>query len=89
MNIVLNTPFSMLKTLKAIALKEVDFYTSEALNKIYPVLHKPQSGQPFKPLNVVVLIMESFSKENVGALNKDINNGQYKGYTPFLDSLIV
>lgn len=88
MNIVLNTPFSILKTLKAIALKEQHYFTSEALNSKYPVIHNPQAQAAFKPLNVVVLIMESFGKENVGALNRTINNGQYKGYTPFLDSLI-
>jgi len=37
---------------------------------------------------VVILILESFSKEFVGAYNKDIDGGKYSGYTPFLDSLI-
>jgi phosphoglycerol transferase MdoB-like AlkP superfamily enzyme len=36
----------------------------------------------------VVIILESFSREFVGALNKNLNGGTYKGYTPFLDSLI-
>jgi phosphoglycerol transferase MdoB-like AlkP superfamily enzyme len=35
-----------------------------------------------------VIILESFSKEYIGGLNKTIDNGRYKGYTPFLDSLI-
>src|SRR5690606_35786309 len=60
----------------------------EELEKIYPVIHHPKDSTEFKKLNVVVLILESFGKEHVGALNKDINNGTYKGYTPFLDSLI-
>ena len=42
----------------------------------------------FKPMNVVVLILESFTKEVVGSLNMDLEGGHYKGYTPFLDSLI-
>jgi phosphoglycerol transferase MdoB-like AlkP superfamily enzyme len=88
MNIVLNTPFSILKTLKAISLKEVHYFSDEELEKIYPVIHHPKDSTEFKKLNVVVLILESFGKEHVGALNKDINNGTYKGYTPFLDSLI-
>src|SRR5690606_8743016 len=25
----------------------------------------------------------------IGALNKDLDNGQYKGYTPFIDSLVA
>lgn len=88
MNIVLNTPFSILKTLKAVSLKEVNYFSDDELNTRYPVIHLPNDSAVFKKLNVVVLILESFAKEHIGALNKDINNGTYKGYTPFLDSLI-
>lgn len=88
MNIVLNTPFSMLKTLKAVHLKEVNYYSDADLQQIYPVIHQPQDSVPFKKMNVVFLIMESFAKEYVGSLNKDLDGGKYKGYTPFLDSLI-
>ncbi|WP_159636058.1 LTA synthase family protein [Sphingobacterium composti Ten et al. 2007 non Yoo et al. 2007] len=88
MNIVLNTPFSMLKTLKAISLKEVHYFSDEELENIYPVIHQPKDSASFNKLNVVVFILESFGKEHIGALNRDINNGTYKGYTPFLDSLI-
>ena len=88
MNIVLNTPFSMLKTLKAIQLKEVHYYTEEELDARYPVIHYPADSITFKPLNVVFLILESFGKEHIGALNKVIDGGKYKGYTPFLDSLV-
>ena len=35
-----------------------------------------------------ILIVESLSKEYIGSLNKDLDDGNYKGYTPFLDSLI-
>ncbi|MCA5004654.1 LTA synthase family protein [Sphingobacterium bovistauri] len=88
MNIVLNTPFSILKTLKAVSLKEVHYFSEEELDQRYPVIHQPKDAADFKKLNVVFLILESFGKEHIGALNKDINNGNYKGYTPFLDSLI-
>jgi len=88
MNIVLNTPFSILKTLKAISLKEVNYFSKQELEQTYPVIHQPKDSSEFKKLNVVVLILESFGKEHIGALNKDINKGTYKGYTPFLDSLI-
>lgn len=88
MNIVLNTPFSILKTLKAVTLKEERFFSDEELNKIYPVVHLPKDSAEFKKLNVVVLILESFGKEHIGIFNKQLDNGTYKGYTPFLDSLI-
>lgn len=88
MNIVLNTPFSILKTLKAVSLKDVNYFSSEELDALYRTVHIPTDTSEFKKLNVVVLILESFAKEHIGSLNKDINNGAYKGYTPFLDSLI-
>ncbi len=89
MNIVLNTPFSILKTLKAVKLKEQHFYTDEELNSIYPVVHQPKDSAEFKKLNVVFLILESFGKEHIGFFNKDLEHGTYKGYTPFLDSLLT
>lgn len=88
MNIVLNTPFSILKTLKAVSLKEVDYYDKNSIDKIYPVIHTPSDSTKFRKMNVVFLILESFAKEHIGVLNKDIQNGEYRGYTPFLDSLI-
>ncbi|HCW07650.1 MAG TPA: sulfatase, partial [Cytophagales bacterium] len=51
-------------------------------------VHNPVDSIRFTPKNVVILILESFSKEFVGAYNKNIDGGNYKGYTPFLDSLI-
>jgi phosphoglycerol transferase MdoB-like AlkP superfamily enzyme len=39
--------------------------------------------------NVVVLIVESFGREYIGALNKTLENGCYRGYTPHVDSLIA
>ncbi len=88
MSIVLNTPFAIMKTLEAVNLKEMHYYAPEELQKIYPVIHLPKDSLPFQQLNVVFLIMESFGKENIGFYNKHIANGTYKGYTPFLDSLI-
>ncbi len=88
MSIVLNTPFSILKTLKAVSLQEMNFFSNEELDQLYAVKHMPKDTASFKKLNVVFLILESFGRENIGALNQDIDNGNYKGYTPFLDSLI-
>lgn len=88
MSVVLNTPFSILKTLKAVQLEEVHYYTDAELETLYPVIHQPTGTEDFKKMNVVVLILESFAKEHIGALNKDIQGGSYAGYTPFLDSLI-
>jgi len=39
--------------------------------------------------NVVILIVESFGREYIGALNTTLENGRYRGYTPCVDSLIA
>ena len=38
--------------------------------------------------NIVILIVESFGREYIGALNKTLEGGKYKGYTPNVDKLI-
>lgn len=88
MYVVLNTPFSIIRTIGSVPLKEVNHFSEVALNKIYHPYSYPKKDSVFKPLNVVLLIIESLGKEHVGALNGHIDEGRYKGYTPFLDSLI-
>ena len=86
--IVLNTPFSMIRTSEAKAIQSYHFFSSEdELNAIYSPIHLPNSGQINKK-NIVILIVESFGKEYIGAYNHDRMIPNYKGYTPFLDSLI-
>ena len=51
--------------------------------------HTPKDSVAFKPKNVVVLIMEGFGKQHFGFYNKALHKGTYKGFTPFLDSLIT
>jgi hypothetical protein len=87
-SIVLNTPFCIIRTLDNKTYKNPNYFSPEELKTIYEPIITPQPKGSFKRLNVVVLIVESLSKEFVGELNKDLDNGTYKGYTPFLDSLI-
>ncbi len=87
--IVLNTPFAIYRTLGIKPLQKVDFFQSEAeLNKFYSPIHNPVTAEPFKPLNVVVIILESVGREYIGSYNQHLAEFGYKGYTPFLDSLI-
>lgn len=88
MGIVLNTAFSIIKTIERKPLPEKNYFNKKELNKIYSPIHTFKNNKKFKKLNIVILVLESFAREYVGALNPDINNGNYKGYTPFLDSLI-
>ena len=86
--IVLNTPFSMIRTIDVKTFEKVKFFEEKEAENIYSPIHKGDPAGSFKPMNVVVLILESFTKEVVGALNTDLEGGRYKGYSPFLDSLI-
>lgn len=88
MSLVLNTPFAIFRTLKASKLKPVNYFDEKTLNAIYNPIHQPADTAAFNKLNVVFLIIESLGKEHVGSLNKDLMGGKYKGYTPFLDSLV-
>ncbi|WP_278508219.1 GH25 family lysozyme [Bacteroides nordii] len=87
--LVLNTPFAMIRTIGKKPFVVPAYYKDEAaMEAVYTPVHTPADSVQFRPLNVVVFIMESFGKEYIGALNKDLDGGAYKGYPPFLDSLI-
>ncbi len=86
--IALNTPFSIMHTIKAKTFEKVEFFDEKEVERIYSPIHQGYPAGNFKPMNVVVLILESFTKEVVGSLNTDLEGGHYRGYTPFLDSLI-
>ena len=86
--IVLNTPFSMIRTVSRSRFEKVNYFTEEEVEKIYSPIHKGAAKGNFKKENVVIIILESFTKEVSGILNKDLEGGNYKGYTPFLDSII-
>lgn len=88
-NLVLNTPFALMRTAKANVISKVNYFSSEKeLNKVFNPVKIPNDTLPFQRKNVVVLILESFSKEFIGAYNRDLEGGKYIGYAPFLDSLI-
>lgn len=87
-NIVLNTPFTLLKTIELKDLERESFYTDEnALAQRYNPVKTETPDDAFKPMNVVILILESNAKEYYGFYNKDLKPN-YSGYTPFMDSLI-
>lgn len=82
MPLVLNSVFTIMTTFGHDNLIEKAYYSPEKSAEIYPVVNVFNNHQStFKNKNVVVLLLESFSKEYVGFLNK------HNGYTPFLDSL--
>jgi phosphoglycerol transferase MdoB-like AlkP superfamily enzyme len=86
-NIVLNTPFSIFRTIGKTKIQKVGFFEDEnEMASIFNPIHQEADSVPFKHSNVVIIILESFSREFVGALNQDRKD--YNGYTPFIDSLL-
>src|SRR5688572_22941738 len=86
-NLVLNTPFSIFRTIGKTKIQKVKYFENEEdLASVFTPVHQPKDTIGFKAENVVVILLESFSKEFFGAFNKQRSN--YTGYTPFLDSLI-
>ncbi|MBR5028536.1 MAG: sulfatase-like hydrolase/transferase, partial [Bacteroidales bacterium] len=95
-SLVLNTPFSIIRTFgKSSGIEPKQYYKSEqAMEKVFTPVNTPMAALPADTLavadstivngkkNVVIIILESFSEEYVGFLNPD-----NKGFTPFLDSL--
>ena len=93
--IVLNTPFSILRTFDKQTFEPVHYFDDEKLSRIYSPIHEDggktaSHGTSFNSRrpNVVLIILESWGREHIGALNPELENGNYEGYTPFLDSLI-
>ena len=86
--IVLNTPFSVYRTIGSKPFPVPHYFTAEKMESLYTPVHLPADSVTFRPLNVVVFILESFGKENSGFLNEDLDGGTYRGFTPFLDSIM-
>ncbi|MBQ9417739.1 MAG: sulfatase-like hydrolase/transferase [Bacteroidales bacterium] len=84
--IVLNTPFSLIRTAGKTTFRDPAYFSPTRLDSLYSPLHRPDTASA--PLlahshpNVVILIVESLAQEYIGAYNS------YPCATPFLDSLI-
>lgn len=74
--IVLNTPFCVFRTIGKKPFVDCNYMDPAEAEQLYTPIHQPADSATFKPMNVVVLIMESF-----GSQAKDM------GYMPFVDSL--
>lgn len=87
-DIVLNTPFAIIRTLFSNSFLKTDFkgVTQEVIQqKIQPI--KSYQNHPASKPNVVLFILESFGREYVGAFNSTAIIPEYKSHTPFIDSL--
>ena len=86
--IVLNTPFTLITTIHKTGYKNLEYYPSEQLETVFNPVRQPSDTAAMRKPNIVVILMESFSREYVGYFNKDLDSGKFEGYTPFLDSLL-
>ena len=87
--ILLNTPFSLMKSLENTTYLHPHYFSNEQAEQIFSPIHTDEIEENGRlgNTNVVILILESFSKEYIGFYNQHIDD--YQGYTPFLDSLLA
>jgi len=89
--VVLNTPFSLMRSTDSQTYHRVSYFSDEQLPTYMTPEHDVVNSTVIseQPMNVVIFIMESFSKEYIGFFHHDWHEGTYQGYTPFLDSLLA
>jgi phosphoglycerol transferase MdoB-like AlkP superfamily enzyme len=79
-----NTPFTIYRTIGKSYIREKPYFSAEALaERISPVHELDPARGPFDSKNVVIIVMESLSREY---LARPVGN---EGLTPFLDALIA
>lgn len=87
--IVLNTPFAIFRTLDKQPFVTPHYMSDAEAKALYTPVHMPADSASFRPMNVVVLIVEGMTKQHLGSVNRHLDNGQYKGFMPFIDSLMT
>ncbi len=87
--ILLNTPFSLMKSLENTTYVHPYYFSNEEAEQLFSPIHTDEIAENGRlgHTNVVVLILESFSKEYIGFYNQHVD--KYEGFTPFLDSLLA
>ncbi len=85
-DIVLNTPFAIIRTFNATSFKKLHLVSENVIDtEVRPFKQYHQNPQT-RP-NVVIFITESFGREYWGAFNRNTTIPDFVSYTPFLDSL--
>ena len=89
-SLVLNTPFSLIRSIGKKVFVTPSYMSMQQMEATYTPLHQhpDTTAAPCRGYNVVVLIVESMGKEYIGSLNPTLENGTYKGYMPFIDTLV-
>ena len=82
-SLVLNTPFTLIKSIGKSDLEKKNYFNEQVLSNIYSPYYKGKQDTTFIYDNVVILILESFSLEYSAYLNPRIT----ESYTPVLDGI--
>ena len=86
-NVLLNTPFTILRTMgKNKGFKEFKFTTDAYIAQNIKPIKQYYREVPQKP-NLVVIILEGMGAEYFGVMNQHTHIPNYRSHTPFLDSL--
>ena len=85
--IVLNTPLGLMRSLGVRIFEPVHYYDDTELALRMSPIHESSLPCLQQRKNVMIIILESFSKEYIGFFNHHLSS-DYEGYTPFLDSLL-
>jgi len=84
-HLALNSTFTVLKSFDEVPIERVAYFPNMAtLRPALAAALVPARPAPNAPLNVVVLLLESFASEYNG-----VENGGKRSFTPFFDSLAV
>lgn len=85
-DVVLNTPFSIIRTIGKTSFKKVKFVDEQVIvDNFQPIKH--YRNNPKTTPNIVLIITESMGREYWGCMNKNRDIPGFTSYTPFLDSL--
>jgi len=81
--LVINTSFTLIKSINKESIVVQEYFEGEELSSVYDPILRFTKDSSSRDLNVVLIIVESFSQEYIGFYNGG------EGYTPFLDSILA
>ncbi len=83
---VLNTPFAIIRTWNTNTFKKENFVDKVTIDSLIVPIKHYKNNLKSKP-NIVIFILESYGREYISSFNKQMKIPNYKGYSPFVDSL--
>lgn len=84
--LVLNTPFSIIRTIGKKSYPELHYFDEAELESIFTPEREMNAPRKDRPDNIVVLVLESFGSEYSKRLTPERPD---EGFMPFLDSLMA